>query len=162
METDVESPSATRSHTILYVNSWHDTHDRSEANPTYRFVERDTGPSDYFSIPLVRAYKIFSEAYSELAGTARGVRGPSMSASPGKICILGVETIAGQRVIVLKFYQARKPDWTKHIFFAEFDPKATWIDDLKPAFGAHKFFYEDEYDFIHTRQYEGSSGQFTW
>ena len=26
-----------------------------------------------------------------------------------------------------------------------FDEKATWLDQLKPAFGEDKFFYEDEY-----------------
>jgi hypothetical protein len=33
-------------------------------------------------------------------------------------------TIAAQRVFVLKFYQAGRPDWTKRVFFAEFNPKA--------------------------------------
>jgi hypothetical protein len=30
-------------------------------------------------------------------------------------------------------------------FFARFDPAATWLDDLKPAFGVERFFYEEEY-----------------
>jgi len=29
-------------------------------------------------------------------------------------------------------------------FFAEYNETATWIDELKPAFGAEKFFFEDE------------------
>jgi hypothetical protein len=30
-------------------------------------------------------------------------------------------------------------------FFARFDPAATWFDQLAPAFGADRFFFEDEY-----------------
>jgi hypothetical protein len=68
-----------------------------------------------------------------------------MSASPGKIGVMGIETVQGQRVFVLKFWQARNPEWTKRVFFAQFDPKAIWMDDLRPAFGDQTFFYEDEY-----------------
>ena len=39
--------------------------------------------------------------------------------------------------------QARDPEWVGKTFFARFDPKATWLDDLKPAFGEAKFFFED-------------------
>jgi L-lysine 2,3-aminomutase len=31
--------------------------------PYYMFVERDTGPQDYFAVPLARAYEIFRDAY---------------------------------------------------------------------------------------------------
>jgi hypothetical protein len=31
-------------------------------------------------------------------------------------------------------------------FFAKFDPDAVWLDDLKPAFGEEKFFWQDEYE----------------
>ena len=27
-------------------------------------------------------------------------------------------------------------------FFAKYDPKATWLDQLQPAFGETEFFYE--------------------
>ena len=40
--------------------------------------------------------------------------------------------------------QARNPDWCKKPFFAKFDPKATWYDQLRPAFGENKFFFQDE------------------
>jgi hypothetical protein len=29
-------------------------------------------------------------------------------------------------------------------FFAQYDPKATWFNQLKPAFGEEKFFFENE------------------
>jgi L-lysine 2,3-aminomutase len=31
--------------------------------PYYMFVERDTGPQDYFAVPLARGYDIFRDAY---------------------------------------------------------------------------------------------------
>jgi L-lysine 2,3-aminomutase len=127
--------------------------------PYYMFVERDTGASSYFSVPLSRAYTIFSNAYSGLSGLARTVRGPSMSASPGKISVVGVDSIAGQMVFILKFLQARDPAWIGTTFLAKFDEHATWLDELVPAFGDSKFFYEEEYQKILDRVEEGSSGQ---
>jgi hypothetical protein len=57
-----------------------------------------------------------------------------MSATPGKISVDGVAEIAGQQVFVLRMLQARNPDLAGRPFFAEFDPKASWITDLRPAF----------------------------
>ncbi|MYF09053.1 MAG: lysine 2,3-aminomutase, partial [Rhodospirillaceae bacterium] len=39
--------------------------------------------------------------------------------------------------------QGRDPDWVGRPFFAKFDPQATWLDGLKPAFGEDAFFFED-------------------
>ncbi|MBA2895205.1 KamA family radical SAM protein [Nonomuraea soli] len=102
--------------------------------PYYMFVERDTGPQDYFAVPLADAYQIFREAYSSVSGLCRTVRGPSMSATPGKVCVDGIADIAGQRVFVLHFIQARDPELVGKPFFAQYDPKAAWLTDLKPAF----------------------------
>jgi len=111
------------------------------AIPYYMFVERDTGPKNYFEIPLERTYRIFTKAYKKVSGLCRTVRGPSMSATPGKIMIDGITEINGEKVFALKFIQARNPDWTNQIFFARFDKEATWLDDLKPAFGEEVFFF---------------------
>lgn len=102
--------------------------------PYYMFVERDTGPRNYFEVPLERAHEIFRHAYQSVSGLARSVRGPVMSALPGKVRILGISQIAGQKVFVLDFLQARNTDWVRRPFFARFDPKATWFDELQPAF----------------------------
>lgn len=85
-----------------------------------------------------------------------------MSASPGKIGIVGIEEISGERVFALKFFQARNPAWTERLFFAKFDARATWLDELKPAFGESNFFFEQEYCDISakTGNRQGSSGQF--
>ncbi len=111
--------------------------------PYYMFVVRDTGAQHYFGISLVKAYEIFREAYKKVSGLGRTVRGPSMSATPGKVLVDGTPTINGKKVISLRFLQGRIPDWVQKPFFAEYDEKAIWLDDLKPAF-EEKFFYEDE------------------
>jgi len=113
--------------------------------PYYMFIARDTGAQHYFSISLERAWEIFREAYREVSGLARSVRGPSMSCGPGKIQVLGVTNINDQKVFVLRFIQGRNKDWVQRPFFAEYNPDATWIDDLKPAFGEKQFFFENEY-----------------
>ena len=134
--------------------------------PYYMFVERDTGAQNYFEVPLVRAYEIFKQAYASVSGLARSVRGPSMSAFPGKVRILGVITLRDmmdsqvleilrenirfdllgepdQPLLVCDFIQARNPEWVRKPFFAEFDDGASWFDELRPAFGKEKFYFEE-------------------
>ena len=111
--------------------------------PYYMFVVRDTGAQHYFGVPLVKAYEIFRNAYKQVSGLGRTVRGPSMSATPGKVMVDGIVTINNKKVIVLKFLQGRNPEWVSTPFFAEYDENAIWLDDLKPAF-EEKFFFEDE------------------
>lgn len=110
--------------------------------PYYLFVERDTGARNYFEVPLVRAWEIYRQAVQGVSGLGRTARGPSMSASPGKVEIQGVTEVAGEKVFVLRFIQARNPEWVQQPFFARFDPEATWFDQLRPAFGAEQFFFE--------------------
>ncbi len=109
--------------------------------PYYMFVERDTGPQDFFAVPLARGHQIFSDAYRSVSGLARTVRGPSMSATPGKVCVDGITELAGQKVFVLHMIQARDPSLVGKPFFARFDANATWISDLEPAF-ADRFLFE--------------------
>lgn len=111
--------------------------------PYYMFVERDTGPRDYFAVPLARAHEVFRDAYHRVSGLARTVRGPSMSATPGKVCVDGVTEIAGERVFVLHFIQARNPELVGRPFFAKYDPTAVWLSDLRPAFADHFPFEPD-------------------
>ena len=110
--------------------------------PYYMFVVRDTGAQDYFGVPLVRAHQIFKTAIEQVSGLARTVRGPSMSATPGKVQMDGVGQINGQKVMVLRMLQGRDPKWVNQPFFAKYDENAIWLDDLKPAF-EDKFFFED-------------------
>ena len=141
--------------------------------PYYMFVERDTGARNYFEVPLTRCYEIFQKAYSRVSGLSRSVRGPSMSAFPGKVRILGIVTLRTMMEsevladvqdslgpalgdpdrprLVCDFIQARDPEWVKRPFFAEFDEDAAWFDDLRPAFGKSRFYFEaaDDHEMPH-------------
>ena len=112
--------------------------------PYYMFVERDTGAKHYFEVPLAEALRIYHEATRRVSGVTRTVRGPSMSAAPGKVHVVGQAKMGAEKVFVLQFLQARNPQWTGRPFFAKYDEKASWLDHLKPAFGEENFFYESE------------------
>lgn len=112
--------------------------------PYYMFIPRDTGAQDYFAVTLENAWHIFRNAYQKVSGVCRTVRGPSMSCTPGKIQLLGITEINKEKVFVLRMLQGRNPDWVARPFFAKYDPKAVWLDDLKPAFGEKEFFFENE------------------
>ena len=114
------------------------------AVPYYLFVARDTGAHRYFELPLLDCWRVFRRAYQQLSGLARTVRGPVMSATPGKVQVLGAARAGGERVIALRFLQGRNPDWVGRPFFAKYDAEATWLDGLRPAFGEQEFFYEPE------------------
>ena len=101
--------------------------------PYYMFVERDTGASQYFELPLQRAVSIYRDAIAAVSGLERTARGPVMSASPGKVMIDGIAQFAGRDVFCCRFLQARNPDWVGRPFFAKLDEHAAWFDDLKPA-----------------------------
>ena len=110
--------------------------------PYYMFVARDTGAQDYFAVSLEKCYRIFKDAYKQVSGICRTVRGPSMSAGPGKVQVLGVQEIMGEKVFVLNLIQGRNSKWVSQPFFAKYDPDAIWLNDLEPAFGENRFFFE--------------------
>lgn len=114
--------------------------------PYYMFVERDTGARRYFELPLFRTWEIYRGAIQNVSGLGRTARGPSMSADPGKVEIQGIAEIRGEKVFVLRFLQGRNPDWVQRPFFARYNENATWLDDLEPAFGDARFFFEDEFE----------------
>lgn len=112
--------------------------------PYYMFVARDTGSKAFFEVSLTRAWNIFRKAYTNVSGIARTVRGPSMSCGPGKVQLLGVSEVNGEKVFVLRFLQCRNPNLVDIPFFAKYSASATWFDDLKPAFDEKEFFFEKE------------------
>jgi len=140
---------------VLWSNMWN-KQVKLGIIPYYMFMERDTGPKHYFEIPLIKAFNIFKEAYSQVSGIARTVRGPSMSCEPGKVCVIGVYN----DMIMLQFLQARNPEWCKNPFFAKYNENASWINELKPYNGNDRFFYENE---LKNMENQGlSSGQMNW
>lgn len=110
--------------------------------PYYMFVARDTGARSRYDVSLARALDIYRNAIQKVSGLARTARGPSMSTRFGKIEVQGVAEIGSERVFSLSFLQGRNPDWVKRPFFARYDEHATWFDELRPAFGAPRFFFE--------------------
>lgn len=121
------------------------------AIPYYMFVARDTGARRYFEVPLARAFEIYRAAFSRVSGLARTVRGPSMSATPGKVVIDGVANVRGEDVFALRLLQARDARWVGRPFFAKLDTKASWFDDLVPAFDEKSFFFTEDLDALHGR-----------
>ncbi|MFA8433837.1 MAG: KamA family radical SAM protein [Marinifilaceae bacterium] len=109
--------------------------------PYYMFIARETGAQEYFAITLEEAWNIFRKAYSQVSGVCRTVRGPSMSATPGKVQVSGISEINGEKVFILNFIQGKNPDWVGQPFFAKYNPDALWLDDLEPAF-SDKFMFE--------------------
>ena len=109
--------------------------------PYYMFVARNTGPKDYFTLTLDESYRIFSKAMRQVSGLARTVRGPSMSTKSGKVIIDGISEINGELFYALKFIQARNAELVNKVFYAEHDPDAVWITDLKPAFDTDRRFF---------------------
>ncbi len=113
--------------------------------PYYMFVERDTGARNYFELPLARCWQIFHDAYMRVSGIARTVRGPSMSAFPGKVHVLGTTHVGGQKVFMLEYLQCRQPQLVRRPFFAKFNPRASWFDQLEPAGDADREFFPDNW-----------------
>jgi KamA family protein len=122
--------------------------------PYYMFVARNTGAQHYFSVPLEQAWNIFRKAYQQVSGICRTIRGPVMSCFPGKVQMLGVAKLPRQKVFVLRMIQGRNPDWADRPFFAEYDREASWYTDLKPAFGAEKFYFQNQLELIEKKNTE--------
>lgn len=112
---------------------------RTEVNmgiiPYYMFMARDTGAQHFFDVPMAKAHKIYSDALRNCSGLVRTARGPSMSCTPGKVEVTGVEEIMGQKAFILRFLQCRDEGWIGRPFFAKYDPRAVWFDDLEPLQG---------------------------
>lgn len=100
--------------------------------PYYMFVARDTGAQDYYKVPLTRAAEVYRDAWSGLSGLGRTVRGPVMSATPGKVVVDGVARIGGDDVLSLRLLQARDPSLVGRPFWASGPAGASWVDELEP------------------------------
>jgi KamA family protein len=109
--------------------------------PYYMFMERDTGARNYFEIPILRAHGIYRDAFAGLSGLARTLRGPSMSATPGKVHVVGTCPMGDKEVFTLRYLQARDPSLVGRPFFADLDPEATWFSQLRPADPASAAFF---------------------
>jgi KamA family protein len=122
--------------------------------PYYMFIARDTGAQEYFAVDLESAFNIYNDAYNQVSGICRTVRGPSMSSDPGKLHVIGIAEVQGQKVFALRFIQARNPQWVNRIFFAKYRPDAFWLSDLEPAFDGDEFFFIRELNEMRISQHD--------
>lgn len=101
--------------------------------PYYMFIERETGPYEYFQVPLAKVYEIYQEAIRSTASFAKTVTAPVMSASQGKVQVMGIiNDEHGQgKYFILQYIRNRDYRKTFKPFLTHFDPKATWVDQLK-------------------------------
>ncbi len=103
--------------------------------PYYMFIERETGPYEYFQVPLVEAYNIYTEAIKYSSSLAKTVTAPSMSAAKGKAQVMGIveNPVTGDKYFNIQYIRHRDASQTYKPFLMHFDEKATWIDQLKPV-----------------------------
>ncbi len=100
--------------------------------PYYMFVERETGPYDYFQIPLAEVYQTYQEAIRESGSFAKTLTGPVMSADKGKVHIMGVadNPVTGEKYFIMQYVRHRDYRQTFRPFFMKYDTQATWVDQL--------------------------------
>lgn len=100
--------------------------------PYYMFIERETGPYEYFSIPLADVYRMYQSAIRETGSFAKTVTGPVMSAAKGKVQIMGIvkNPIDGNDYFMMQYVRHRDYRKTFNPFFMKYDERATWVDQL--------------------------------
>ncbi len=101
--------------------------------PYYMFIERETGPYDYFKLPLAEVYHTYQRAIKETGSFAKTITGPVMSAAKGKVHIMGVvnNPADSQKYFMMQYVRHRDYRETYKPFFTEYNEHATWINQLK-------------------------------
>ena len=101
--------------------------------PYYMFVERQTGPYDYYSLPLSHVYAIYQEAVKTSASFAKTVTAPVMSASMGKVQVLGTidSPMEDEKYFILQYVRHRDYTRTFKPFLKKYDETSTWVDQLE-------------------------------
>ena len=96
--------------------------------PYYLFQGRPTAGNEPYAVPIVRGWKTFQEALHRGSGLARRTRF-CMSHERGKVEVVAID----DRLIYLKFHQAKDPSDVGKFFVCHRDDEAMWLDDLKPV-----------------------------
>jgi L-lysine 2,3-aminomutase len=107
------------------------------------YCARATGEHHYFTAPLADIDRVFSRVYRSLASLHRPSRYITMTTSAGKLSILGVVEIGGQKAFALKFNESRNMAWMDKVFLARYDEQENRINLLQP-FDTKEFFFEQE------------------
>lgn len=98
--------------------------------PYYLFQGRPTAGNEPYKVPIVRGWRIFTEALRYGSGLARRARFV-MSHETGKIEIMAVD----DRHIYLRYHQAKNPADFERFMVCKRDDGAYWFDELEPADG---------------------------
>lgn len=107
------------------------------------YCARPTGEHHYFTVPLKGINEVFSKIYRSLPSVNRPSRYITMTSSAGKISMLGVAEINGEKVFALKFNESRNMEWMDKVFLAKYDEKENTIANLKPIDGDKHFFVDE-------------------
>ena len=62
-----------------------------------------------------RRFSVGDAPRARVSGIARTAQGPTMSTSAGKIVIDGPAIAGSDRVLALRFLQARNAEWVSHV-----------------------------------------------
>jgi L-lysine 2,3-aminomutase len=84
---------------------------------------RSTGANIRMQSPAIRHVNDDAEVWRTM--WQEGVR-------LGCIHVLGVQQVGSQKAFLLEYLQCRRPELVRQPFFAKFDPKAVWFDQLEP------------------------------
>jgi len=109
------------------------------------YCARPTGEHHYFTAPLKDIHAVFNKVYKTLSSINRPSRFITMTSSAGKISLIGVLEVKGEKAFVLKFNEARNMDWMDKVFLAKYDEKENTIEKLEP-FENDKYYFSDELD----------------
>lgn len=96
--------------------------------PYYLFQGRPTAGNEPYALPIVRGWKIYSEAVRRASGLARRARFV-MSHESGKIEVLAVD----DRHMYLRYHRARYAESSGRFMICKRDDDACWFDDLELA-----------------------------
>lgn len=125
----------------IWAEMWH-LQTKLNCTPYYMFIAHDAGMQNYFTVTLDVALHIFQKACQQLSSVCLTVRGPSMYCQQGKVQVLGVSKINGEKVFVMRMLHGRDSNWDARPFLAKYNEEALCMEDLKPAFGEEHFFFE--------------------
>lgn len=114
------------------------------------YCARPTGEHHYFTAPLADMDRVASRIHRSLASINRPSRYISMTSSAGKISVLGVTEVNGQKAFALKFTEGRNMEWMDRVFLAKYDEEQTTVDLLEP-FDTDEFFFRSELKEIEAR-----------
>ncbi|MFQ5491621.1 MAG: KamA family radical SAM protein [Phycisphaerae bacterium] len=96
--------------------------------PYYLFQGRPTQGNDPYKVPIVRGWRIFTEALRQGSGLACRAR-LVMSHETGKIEIVGVDGLH----IYGRYHRAKDPALRGRFLVFHRDDDAHWLDELEPA-----------------------------